>query len=91
MCQASQSEESREMSAPANAGVAGSITRLGRYSREGNGYPLQYSCLENFHGQRSLEGSTVHGVTKSQTQRSDLVHSYMPRALHTIILTSFPH
>ena len=29
-----------------NAGDLGSIPRLGR-SSEGNGYPLQYSCLEN--------------------------------------------
>ena len=33
---------------------------------EGNGSPLQYSCLENPHGQRSLT-VTVHGVAKSQT------------------------
>ena len=26
----------------------GLIPELGRSSREGNGYPLQYSCLENF-------------------------------------------
>ena len=35
---------------PANAGDirdAGSIPGLGRSSGEGNGYPLQYSCLEN--------------------------------------------
>ena len=31
----------------------------------GNGNPLQYSCLENPHGQRSL--AIVHGVTKSWT------------------------
>ena len=30
-----------------NAGDAGSIPRLGRCPGEGNGYPLQYSCLEN--------------------------------------------
>ena len=39
-----------------NAGDLGLITRLGRSSRGGNGNPLQYSCLENSHGQRSLEG-----------------------------------
>ena len=37
---------------------------------EGNGNPLQYSCLEN-----SMDGgawwATVHGVTKSRTQLSD--------------------
>ena len=30
-----------------NSGDSGSIPRLGRYPGEGNGYPLQYSCLEN--------------------------------------------
>ena len=30
---------------PANAGDAGSIPGLGRSPREGNGYPLKYSCL----------------------------------------------
>ena len=30
-----------------NAGDAGSIPGLGRSPGEGNGYPLQYSCLEN--------------------------------------------
>ena len=38
---------------------------LGRSPGGGHGYPLQYSCLENAHGQRSLV--TVHGVTKSRT------------------------
>ena len=31
---------------PANAGDPGSITESGRYLREGNGNPLQYSCLK---------------------------------------------
>ena len=30
-----------------NAGDLGSIPGLGRSPGEGNGYPLQYSCLEN--------------------------------------------
>ena len=30
--------------------------RWGRYPGEGNGYSLQYSCLQKFHGQRSLVG-----------------------------------
>ena len=30
-----------------NAGDPGSIPGLGRSLGEGNGYPLQYSCLEN--------------------------------------------
>ena len=44
-----------------NAGVLGSIPGLGRYPREGNGYPLQYSGLEN-----SMD-CIAHGVAKSQT------------------------
>ena len=37
---------------------------------EGNGYPLQYSCLEN-HMDRGAWQATVHGVTESHTQLSD--------------------
>ena len=39
-----------------NAGVLGSIPGLGRSPGGGHGNPLQYSCLENSHGQRSLAG-----------------------------------
>ena len=34
----------------------GSIPGLGRSPEGGHGNPLQYSCLENPHGQRSLVG-----------------------------------
>ena len=37
------------------AGDLGSIPRLGRFPGGGHGNPLQYSCLENPHGQRSLQ------------------------------------
>ena len=37
-----------------NAGDPGSFPGSGRSPREGNGNPLQYSCLENPNGQRSL-------------------------------------
>ena len=37
---------------------------------EGNGYPLQYFCLENLMDRRAWQ-ATVHGVSKSQTQLSD--------------------
>ena len=33
---------------PANAGDTGSIPGSGRFPGEGNGNPLQYSCLGNF-------------------------------------------
>ena len=41
---------------PANAGDVGSIPGLGRSPGEGNGNPLQYSCLGKSHRQRSLVG-----------------------------------
>ena len=44
-----------------------SIPELGRAPGEGNGHPLQYSCLEN-PIDRGAWQSTVHGVTKSRTQ-----------------------
>ena len=77
---------------PASAGDLGSIPGLGKSPREGNGYPLQYSCLEDsmdrgawqamvpwrryrlptpvfwpgeFHGQRTLAGSSPQGHKES--------------------------
>ena len=44
-----------------NAGDLGSVLGLGRYAGGGHGNPLQYSCLENPHGQRSLEGYSPWG------------------------------
>ena len=49
-----------------NAGDLDSIPRLGRSPGEGNGNPLQYSCLENPMN-REAWWAAVHGVTKSQT------------------------
>ena len=45
----------------------GLIHGLGMSSVEGNGYPLQYCCLENLMGRGAWQ-ATVHGVTKSWTQ-----------------------
>ena len=44
----------------------GSIPGLERYPGEGNGYPLQYSCLENFMDREAWR-ATGHRVAKSQT------------------------
>ena len=47
---------------PADAGDArdsGSIPGPSRSPGEGNGNSLQYSCLEKFHGQRSLAGHSI--------------------------------
>ena len=48
-----------------DSGNVGSIPGSGRSPGVEHGNPLQYSCLENPHGQRSL---AVHGVTQSQTR-----------------------
>ena len=53
-----------------NAGDPGLIPALGRSLGEGNGYPLQYSCLEN-PMDRGTWQATVHGVTKSWTWLSN--------------------
>ena len=53
-----------------NAGDPGSIPGSGRSLAEGNGNPLQYSCLENPMDWGAW-WAAVHGVTKSQTRLSD--------------------
>ena len=53
-----------------NAGDPGSIPESGRSPGDGNGNPLQYSCLEN-PMDRGDWRATVQGVTKSQTLLSD--------------------
>ena len=68
-----------------NAGDLGSIPGLGRSPGEGNGSPLQYSCLEN-----SMDGgtwlATVHGVTKSRTRLSDFAPSESSGSLNSPLL-----
>ena len=53
-----------------------SIPELGRSSGEGNGNPLQYSCLEN-PMDRGAWWATVHGFTKRQTRLSDFTFTFM--------------
>ena len=53
---------------PARAGDVGSIPGLERPPREGNGSPLQYSCLGNPTHRGAWEG--YMGLQKSQTQLS---------------------
>ena len=53
-----------------NAGDLGLIPGLGRSSGEGNGNPLQYSCLENSMDQGAW-WATVRGVAKSLTRLSN--------------------
>jgi len=55
---------------PANTGDEGLIPRLRRSIREGNGNPLQYSCLGS-PVDRAAWWATVHGVSKNWTQLSN--------------------
>ena len=49
-----------------NAGDPGSIPGSGRPPGEGHGNPLQCSCLENSHRQRSLVGCSPWGHQESE-------------------------
>ena len=70
---------SEDKASACNAGDPGLIPGLGRSPGEGNGNPLQYSCLEN-PMDRGAWRATVHGVTKSWTQLSNFTHTYFPTA-----------
>ena len=53
-----------------NAGDPGSYSGSGKSPGEGNGYPLQYCCLENS-VDRGAWPATIHEVSKSQARLSD--------------------
>ena len=50
-----------------NEGDLGSTSELGSSSGRGHSNPLQYSCLENPHGQRNLAGFSPCGCKESNT------------------------
>ena len=55
---------------PANAGAIRDVSLTpgsGRSPRGRHGNPLQYSCLENLHKQKSLEGHSLWGHKESDT------------------------
>ena len=54
---------------PANAGNTGSVPGLGRSTREGNGNPLQYSCLGN-----PIDRGASLTVILRVTKESDVIH-----------------
>ena len=72
---------------PAKAGDirdAGLIPGSGRSPGEGNGSPLQYSCLETSMD-RGAWWATVHRVTQSDMTEADLAHStFCEKALSLI-------
>ena len=56
-----------------NAGDLGSTPGLGRFPGGGHGNPLQYSCLENPQGQRSLAGYSSWGCKDSDVTKHNTV------------------
>ena len=56
---------------------------------EGNGNPLQYSCLENPMDSRAWQ-ATVHGVAKSQTGLSDF-HFHSQSSDYLALFSHYPH
>ena len=61
-----------------NAGDMGSIPGWGRSPGERNGNPLQYSCLDNPHGQRSLVG-----YSPWDRKESDMPEPLTPSLFHS--------
>ena len=61
-----------------NARALGSIPELGRSPGRGHGHPLQYSCLENPHGQRSLAGYSSRSHKELHTTEQLSMHTHKP-------------
>ena len=58
-----------------SVGALGSIPESGRSPGQGNGNPLQYSCLENSMD-RGVWWAIVHGVAKSQVMTERLTNTH---------------
>ena len=56
----------------------GLIPRLGRFPGVGNGNPLQYSCLEKCHGQKSLAGYSPWGCKELDMTEQLSMHNHWP-------------
>ena len=69
-----------------NAGDPSLIPEWGRSPEEGNGNPLQYSCLEN-PMDRGARWARVHRVAKSQTRLKQLSTHTHKHPLGTIVAT----
>ena len=66
---------------PATAGDTGLILGMGRPPGEGNGNPLQYSCLGNPTDRGSWQ-TTVHAVAKGSVGRDSVAKQHWPLLFH---------
>ena len=74
-----------------NVGGLGLVPELGRSPGEGNGFPLQYSCLENSMD-RGPWWATVHRVSESDmTERLTLSFCYLLAFSFELLLSSYFH
>ena len=78
----------KRLSSSSSAGDLGSVPGSGRSPGERNGYPFQYSCLENSMD-RGAWWATVHGVTKSQAD-TVYTHCVMKRPQARWLQLTFP-
>ena len=81
---------------PTNIGDAVSILGSGRSFGEGNGNPLQFSCLRNPMDRGACQ-ATIQGVAKSQTRLSEHAHkeadlqcTMKPASARTSLITCLP-
>ena len=66
------------------------IPKLGRSPSGGYGHPLEYSCLENPHGQRSLAGCSPWGCKESdRTEQLRTARTHTHTHTHTSFSTLF--
>ena len=66
--------DGKKKKSSSNVGDLGSIPGSGRSPGEGNGYPLQYSCLENSTEQRNLVGYSPWGRKERDTTEQLSTH-----------------
>ena len=71
---------------PCNVGDLGSIPGSGRTSGEGNGNPLQYSCLENLMDRGAWQ-ATVHGIARVGHNLA----TKPPPLIFSFFVCSWPH
>ena len=94
-------KKKKQKKTPANAGDIkdawdmGSISGSGKFPGGGQGNTVQYSCLENPHGQRSLAGYSPQGHRESDTtewlSRQAGIVSLLPTHFTVCVLSCFSH